>query len=304
MGQEAFEKARNVICAAPVLTHFDPKRELLLECDASPHGVGAVLFHRINGDNRPIGFRSRTLTVAERKYSQIEREALALVYGVTRFRDYLLGREFTLVPDHRPLLGIVGADRQTPAMAAARIQRWALLLGAYKYKLLFKPGKLMLNSDALSRLPQCLQAPEPAVEEWEDLVLALDEWDQPAVSQQELKALTAADKTLSTVCRYVIEGWPSRQPVSNEALVEYHKRRHELSVEEGLLFWGHRVVIPKDARGRLLQLLHEAHQAVATMKTVARSSFWWPGLDQAIQRVGVGVAAVYKLYPCRRDRNL
>ncbi|XP_037558478.2 uncharacterized protein LOC125946583 [Dermacentor silvarum] len=95
----------------------------------------------------------------------------------------------------------MGADRQTPAMAAARIQRWALLLGAYKYKLMFKPGKLMLNSDALSRLPQMLQAPEPAVEECDDMVLAIDGWDHPAVSRQELKALTAADEMLSSVCR-------------------------------------------------------------------------------------------------------
>ncbi|KAH7952991.1 hypothetical protein HPB49_003320 [Dermacentor silvarum] len=103
----------------------------------------------------------------------------------------------------------------------------------------------MQNSDALTRLPQMLQAPEPAVEECDDMVLAIDGWDHPAVSRQKLKALTAAGEMLSSVCRYVIEGWPSPRPVGNVALSEYYKRRHELSVEGGLLLWSHWVVIPK-----------------------------------------------------------
>ncbi|XP_072141799.1 uncharacterized protein [Dermacentor andersoni] len=91
---------------------------------------------------------------AERNYSQLEREALALVFGLTKFRDYLLGRAFTLVTDHQPLLGMLKSDKQTPTMAATRIQRWALQLGAYRYRLQYAPGRQMLNADALSRLPQ------------------------------------------------------------------------------------------------------------------------------------------------------
>ncbi|XP_075743691.1 uncharacterized protein LOC142802112 [Rhipicephalus microplus] len=138
---------------AQVLVQFDPLKELKLECDASPYGVGAALFHTSNGMPKPIGFRSRTLTAAEKNYSQLEREALALVFGVTKFRDYLLGRQFTLVTDHQPLLSLLQSDRPTPPLAAARIQRWALYLGGYRYKLQYTPGKQLLNADALSRLP-------------------------------------------------------------------------------------------------------------------------------------------------------
>lgn len=123
-----------------MLTHFDPSKAPRLECDASPHGIGAVLSHRVAGVDKPIGFRSRTLTQAERNYSQLEREALALVFGVSKFRDYLLGRSFVLVTDHKPLVGLFREDRPTPVMAAARIQRWSLLLGAYQYKIEHKPG--------------------------------------------------------------------------------------------------------------------------------------------------------------------
>lgn len=89
--KKGFVQVKNALCAAPVLTKFDPNRKPFLECHASSYGVGAALFHHTEGEKRPVGFRSRTLTTAERKYSQIEREALALIFGVTRFRDYLWG---------------------------------------------------------------------------------------------------------------------------------------------------------------------------------------------------------------------
>nr|XP_037284101.1 uncharacterized protein K02A2.6-like [Rhipicephalus microplus] len=280
---DAFRKAKAVLCSAPVLTHFDPARELFLECDASPYGVGAALFHRIEGQYQPLGFRSRTLTAAEKNYAQIEREALALVYGVTRFRDYLLGRQFTLLTDHQPLLGLLRADRQTPAMAAARIQRWAIILGAYRYRLQHRPGKLMCNADALSRLPQPLQ--EEVDQEDEAQVLTLDQWDQPALPWKELQALAVADEVLFQVRKYTREGWPKKLDTETTEIADFYKRRHELSVSEELLYWGHRFVVPTAARGKLLRLLHEAHQGISTMKAKARSLFWWPGVEQDIERV-------------------
>lgn len=260
--QTSFNCAKDSLCSVPVLAHFNPDHELLLECDALPYGIGAVLFHRIVNEQRPIGFRSRTLTVAERNYSQIEREALALVFGVTRFRDYLLGRGFSLVTDHQPLLGLPRPDRQTPVMAAARIQRWALLLGAYKYRLHYKPGSQLATAEALSRLPEPLQDKVGAEEDSTEYVLMLHQWDEPAIPVKELQVLRSTDVTLSAVYRYVVDGWP-REP-------------------KGLLYRGHWVVGPAVVRTRLLKLLHAAHQGVFTMKVVARSKFWWPRLDEDI----------------------
>lgn len=208
-----------------------------------------------------------------------------MIFGVTKFRDYLLGREFTLVTDHQPLLGLLRHDRQTPVMAAARIQRWALLLGAYKYKLQYKPGKFMLNADALSRLPQSLEQELQDDEDAAEYVLVVDQWDEPAVPMKELQALTQSDGVLSSVCRYVIQGWPQRTAEEGTEMREYHKRRNELSVQHNLLHWGHRVVVPAEARKKLLKLLHGAHQGVSAMKAVARSKIWWPGLDHDIERL-------------------
>ncbi|XP_075730847.1 uncharacterized protein LOC142774340 [Rhipicephalus microplus] len=155
--EAAFEATKRLVKGAKFLTHYDPQKPLVLETDASSYGIVAVLYHRVNGEAKPVGFRSRTLTAAERNYAQIEREALAVVFGVTKFREYLLGNTFTLITDHKPLLRLLSPDKPVPALAAARIQRWSLLLSGYTYTIEYKAGKTLPVADALSRLPASYQ---------------------------------------------------------------------------------------------------------------------------------------------------
>lgn len=100
-----------------------------------------------------MAFASRTLAAAEKNYSQLEREGLAVVFGVKKFHSYLYGRHFTIYSDHQPLRHLFSESRGVPTMAAASIQRWALTPGAYEYNIKYCPGKDMANADALSRLP-------------------------------------------------------------------------------------------------------------------------------------------------------
>ena len=106
-----------------------------------------------DGHERPIAFASRTLSASETNYAQVEKEALSLVFGVKRFHQFLYGRRFTLVNDHKPLQTILGPKSAAPTLAAARMQRWALVLSAYDYDLVYRRLEEHLNADALSRMP-------------------------------------------------------------------------------------------------------------------------------------------------------
>jgi len=111
------------------------------------------LSHKLDdGSEHPIAFASRTLSPAKKQYSQLDKEGLAIIFGVKRFHRYLLGRQFTILSDHKPLQHLFGRSKAIPPMALARIQRWALTLSAYNYSINYKPGKDQAGADLLSRL--------------------------------------------------------------------------------------------------------------------------------------------------------
>ena len=127
----AFKQAKEALTSSDVLVYYNPSLPIKLAADASAYGVGAVISHTLpDGTERPIAFASWTLSPAERNYAQLEKEALALVFGIRKFHLYLFGRKFTLLTDHKPLLSILGS-KGIPSLAAARLQRWSLLLSAY-----------------------------------------------------------------------------------------------------------------------------------------------------------------------------
>lgn len=271
---EAFANTKKLLTSSQVLTFYDVDKPIGMLCDASSYGVGAVIFHETaDGEERPIAFASRTLTPAEKKYAQCEREALALIFGLKKFHRYLFGREFTIYTDHQPLLGILGQERPVPTLAAARMQRWAMVLAAYKYRLKYRRGKNMEVADALSRLPQAVPAEEEPVE-------CLSVFQCLPLNVEEIAKFSKRSLTLSRVAEFTLNGWP--RPHAQE-LGPYYVRRDELSLEQGCVTWGVRVVIPEQLRDRVLNLLHEEHPGASRMKMLARSFVWWPGIDAAIE---------------------
>ena len=134
----AFEKAKQLLTSAQVLSHYDAKKRLIMLCDVSPYGIAAVLSHRMpNGNDRPIAFASKTLTPAERNYYHLEKEALAIIFGFKKFHEYCFGCFFTIQMDHKPLLGLIQEKKGIPFNSAACIQTWSLFLSNYQHKLVY-----------------------------------------------------------------------------------------------------------------------------------------------------------------------
>ena len=146
--QDAFETLKSALTSAEVMSYYDSNAETRLIVDASPVGLGAILEQKHKGHFRPVAYASRTLNAVERRYSQIEREALAVTWGIERFHVYLYGINFTVLTDHKPLISIFKPNHEPPA----KITKWLLRLQSYTFKLEFQPGVLNA-SDALSRSP-------------------------------------------------------------------------------------------------------------------------------------------------------
>lgn len=276
----SFEKSKEVIRTSDLLVHYDPNIPVKLTCDASRVGIAAVMSHTIDGVDRPIQFASQKLTSAQTLYPQIEREGLAIVFGLDKFRHYLYGRHFVLVTDNQALSKIFAPNKGLPVMTAERIQRWALKLSAYNYSVEWRRSADN-EADFLSRYPSG-EGNVDLGEEGCAFVFKLDGLRLPITSSQVSRA-TCRDRLLSRVLRLVNEGWPNELCAADSELCSFFTRKTELSVMSGVVMWGNRVVVPQSLQSEVLQELHVGHLGMSKMKSVARSCVWWPGLDKAIE---------------------
>ena len=204
--EAAFKESKDLLTSSPLLVHFDPKLPLILACDASAYGIGAVLAHRMpDGSEQPVGYASRTLNSAERNYSQLGKEGLSCVFGIKRFYPYLFGHSFTLITDHKPLLS--GGQKPMSPQASARIRRWSLYLSMFEYTLQFRNTTAHTNADALSRLPVTTAVAETPPE----LVLLTDHLADSPVSR--LATLLAATRNSLPLSSSFNKGGRSPSPI-------------------------------------------------------------------------------------------
>lgn len=130
----------------------------------------------------------------ENNYSQLERECLALVFAVMKFRDYLLDGGFTLVTDHNPLGGLFHHDRGVSAMTVARIQRWAVILSGYGYRIEYRTGTSNANADAMSRV-SLLADQKQLEEQLREIIASMEELDDDLVKTKQMEQMTRERKT-------------------------------------------------------------------------------------------------------------
>ena len=149
----------------------------------------------------------------------------------------------------------------------------------------------MGNADGLSRLPQPTQnisTPQPF-----ETVLLMERLNSSLVTATHIREWTSRDPELSKIRKFALQGWPGLTDLN----CSYNKRKEEISVEDGCLLWGTRVIVPPQLRSKVVDEIHEGHPGISRMKSFARSYVWWPGLDKDLEN------KVRQCLLCQRNRK-
>ncbi|XP_049292703.1 uncharacterized protein K02A2.6-like [Anopheles funestus] len=216
--QQAFETFKRILSSDLLLTYYDPRKPNIVAADASSVGIGATISHKMsNGTIKIIQHASCALTKTEMGYSQPDREGLALIYAVTKFHRMIFGRRFTLQTDLPPLLRIFASRMRIPVYTANRLQRWALTLLMYDFKIEYVSTEKFGNADVLSRLIANHQKPDPeyviaSVETERDVRAVIGSITQimPLTFGEVLRE-TNKDPLLREVRDFVLHGWTKKK---------------------------------------------------------------------------------------------
>ncbi len=276
--ENAYQTLKEALINSPVMSYFDTNKETLVLVDASPVGLSAILSQRAKGSNNAqiIAYGSRALTSTEKRYSQTEKEALAIVWGIEHFHLYLYGASFTLYTDHKPLELIYANPVSKPP---ARIERWMLRLQQYSFTVIYKAGADN-PADFLSRHP--LPTGDAQHNIAEEYVNFLTNTSVPnALTVTDISKATDADRSLCALRTAIQSGkW-------NDPLVQPYKSiKEELCVDHqnNVILRGARIIIPPALQQKVVQLAHEGHQGQAKTKALLREHVWFPGMDYAVKK--------------------
>ena len=247
-----------------ILALYNPTLKTIVSADASAYGLGAVLRQcQSNGDLQPVAYSSRALTATEQKYAQIEKEALASTWACERFQDYLIGLQFHLETDHKPLVPLL-SSKNVDEMPL-RIQRFRLRLMRYSYFISHVAGKDLCTADTLSRAP--LSDPDPLAQQLQQDVQAyvnLIVENFPATDAKIKEIIQAQDE--DAVCQkiksFCQSGWPNKSELES-MLKPYAIVKNELSIVRGILLRRKCIVIPSKLEMDILNRLHTGHQGIS-----------------------------------------
>ena len=263
--EAAFNNLKTLVATNIGLSYYDQNSPVTLEVDASIKGLGAVLVQ----NDKPIAFASKTLTTTQSNYSNIERECLAVVFGIQRFHHYLYGRPFTVKSDHKPLEMIVLKPLH---IAPPRLQRMLTQIQGYDFKLVYKPG-VMIDS------------------------IEMDLLHFAPVKQHQLREETTRDTALRALGQVIYTGWPDKLQDLPGEIRDYWSYRDELAMENGVIFKGRQVLVPPVLQGDILAQLHSGHQGIEKTRRLARESVFWPRINKDIENLCKNCEPCQELQP-------
>ena len=209
----SFDALKAELTKPTVLALYNPEAKSKVSADASSFGLGAVLLQKDKDSEwRPVAYASRALSETERRYAQIEKEALAITWSCEKFSDYILGRHFEIETDHKPLVPLMSSKHLNDL--PPRVLRFRLRMAKFDYEIRHVPGKYLYTADTLSRdtIPE-LES-DPLEEEVESYVGAVTQFCIPATPQrlQEYRQAQEEDPDCVQVKEYCQNGWPEKKP--------------------------------------------------------------------------------------------
>lgn len=272
--ENSLKSIKNLILKAPSLKPFDHTKQIVIQTDASKNGLGCALMQ----ENRPVCFASRSLSDAETRYAQIEKEMLAIVFACDKYHDYIYGQNVKIVTDHKPLLGIMNKDyNKIPSM---KLRRMKLKLEKYKLNLSYLPGKYMYLADWLSR---SFDKKSTSVEEIKGLGEMIHSINVSEDRKNLIQKETQNDKILSNIIKYCNDGWPKEKNRLPEQLRFLWKLKSNLFVEDNLVFFEDRIYLPKSLTKDILIELHKPHLGYEKTKSRAKQILYWPSMNNDIE---------------------
>ena len=290
--EKCFQKLKNCLTDESCIAYFNEKHPTFLYCDASPVGISAILLQRSpNGESKVVSYASRSLTETEQRYSQIERECLAVVYACERHRLYLLGRNFTIYTDQKALVKIFSNPQSTVPL---RIERMTLRISGYDFELKFVKGTENI-SDYTSRHPHIREVTTDDTENYVNLVTMSAVPN--ALSLEDIKTETMRDPVLKILVQIISENhWyklkdPDKYEIFNDfpkisELRFYEKIKNELTVntERNIILKGNRIVVPKPYQNIVVKLAHQGHIGIQKTKALLRSKVFFVGMDKLVEK--------------------
>lgn len=282
---------KDKLCSDTVISYYDPRKPVTVRVDASPVGLGAIL---LQDEDNVVCYASRALSPVESRYSQTEREALAVTWACEHCDLYLRGlQHFTVITDHKPLETIW--KKPCPPL---RIERWGLRLQPYKFIIRYLPGRENI-ADYMSRHPIPMDIQEKNLSEEYVNFVTLEPLPN-AIGLDEVREASLNDQTIQTAILYTRTGrWYQMKdllPEGDENLEELTAIR-SVSDELTVLLRNNRIVLPQTLRKRAVQVSHEGHQGMAKTKAYLRSKVWFPGMDAVVENSVKNCASCQLLAP-------
>lgn len=258
--QRAFEQLKQCLSSEPILRHYDPKDKIQVRTDASNYGLSAIILQS-GKDNgyQPVAYASRLLRGAEKNYSIADRECLAIIFGVEKFRHYLEGRYFELVTDNCALCFLQSKNKLPP-----RLMRYSMLLQEFNFTIMYKSGKVHHDADCLSRLIPDNEQLDSKTNDDNFLCLNVQQSD--------------------VFCRSIIDQLKSLKDLSKRK----QRRLQKYIIEDGKLFRQirtqvgveKRFVVPKVERKKILELYHDSplggHFGITKTTQNIKQRYYWP----------------------------